>query len=87
MKKYFIVRTPSFFKGEGVNFDYLPQRGESEKSKKEGGSIVQGQVFLEGMGVALFLLIFSRFIIFAFRNYFTLWKIVLCIWRKKVILS
>ena len=43
-------------------------------------------------------LIFSRFIIFTFRNYFTICKIVLCIWRriiffcdhnfmKKVILS
>ena len=28
-------------------------------------------------------LIFSRFIIFTCRNYFTLCKIVLCIWRKK----
>ena len=27
-------------------------------------------------------LIFLRFIIFTFRNYFTLCKIVLCIWRK-----
>ena len=27
-------------------------------------------------------LIFSRFIIFTFRNYFILWKTVLCIWRK-----
>ena len=29
-----------------VNFDYFPRRGESEKLKKEGGSVAQGQVFL-----------------------------------------
>ena len=29
-------------------------------------------------------LIFSRFIIFPFRNYFTLFKIILCIWRKNL---
>ena len=42
------------------------------------------QVFLkEGEGGWHFsYLIFSRFIIFTFRNYFTLCKIVLCIWRK-----
>ena len=39
---------PPFFKGGGVNFDYLPQRGESEKLKKGGGSVVQGKVFLKG---------------------------------------
>ena len=36
-----------FLRGE-VNFDYLPLRGESEKLKKMGGSMVQGQVFLKG---------------------------------------
>ena len=37
------------FRG-GANFDYLPQRGGSAKSKKGGGSMVQGQVFLKGGG-------------------------------------
>ena len=47
------VRTfpPSFLKGGEVNFDYLPWRGESEKLKKAGGSMVQGQVFLKWAGV------------------------------------
>ena len=39
--------------------------------------MVQGQVFLKGGGWRFFYLIFSRFIIFTFRNYFTLCKIVL----------
>ena len=41
-----------------------------------GGSMVQGQVFLKGCWHFLYL-IFSRFIILTFRNYFTLRKIVL----------
>ena len=47
---------------------------------------MQGQVFLKG-GVGGWhfpYLIFSRFIIFTFRNYFTLCKIVLSIWRKNI---
>ena len=36
-------------KGE-VDFNYLPQRGESEKLKRGGGSMVQGQIFLKGGG-------------------------------------
>ena len=40
--------------------------------------MVQGQVFLKG-GMTFFNLVFSRFIVFSFRNYFTLCKIVLCI--------
>ena len=44
--------------------------------------MVQGQVFLKGGAWHFSYLSFSRFIIFAFRNYFTLCKIVLCIWRK-----
>ena len=46
--------------------------------------MVQGQVFLKGGGYFWHFsyLIFSRFMIFAFRNYFTLCKIVLCIGRK-----
>ena len=76
---------PFFLKGGGVvNFDYLPLRGGSEENKKWGGSMVQGQVLLkveggwEG-GWHFSYLIFSRFIIFVFKNYFTLCKIVLCI--------
>ena len=61
----------------GVNFDYLPQRGGSEKLKKGGGSIVQGQVFLKEGGWHCSYLMLSRFIIFTFTNYFTLYKIVM----------
>ena len=61
------------------------------------GNMVLGQVFLKWGGWHFFYLIFSRFIIFTFRNYFTLCKIVLyfeehfffaniILW-KKVILS
>ena len=51
----------------------------SEKLKKGCGSMVQcqGQVFLKGGGQYFSYLIFSRFIIFKFRNYFILCKIVL----------
>ena len=38
--------------------------------------MVQGQISLKG-GLALFLFIFLRFIVFKFRNYFILCKIVL----------
>ena len=50
--------------------------------------MVQGQVFLKevggggGGGQHFFCLMFSKFIIFTLRNYFTLFKIVLSIWRK-----
>ena len=44
--------------------------------------MVQGQVFLKGGGWHFSYLIFSRFIIFTFKNYFIFCKIVLCIWRK-----
>ena len=59
-----------------VNFDYLPRRmggeGEFEKLKKGGGSMVQGQVFLKGRGLALFLFSFSKvYHFYAFEeNYF-----------------
>ena len=48
--------------------------------------MVQGQVFLKwggGGGLALFLFNFSRFIIFTFRNYFTLCKTVMHLKKKK----
>ena len=44
--------------------------------------MVQGQFFLKGGGWHFSYLIFPRFIIFTFRNYFTLYKVVLHIWRK-----
>ena len=48
---------------------FLKGRGdggaESEKILKGGRSVVQGQVFLKGRGLAIFL---SRFIIFKFKN-------------------
>ena len=49
-----LVRTPPFSRG-GINFDYLPARGEggrveSEKLKKGSGSMVLGQVSLKRGG-------------------------------------
>ena len=44
-------RSPLFLEGK-VNFDYLPWRGEFEKLKKGGGSMVRGQVFLKEGGTA-----------------------------------
>ena len=40
-----IVRTPSppFLRGGEVNFDYLPQRGESKKLKKGVGVWSKGR--------------------------------------------
>ena len=54
MLKITIVLTPPppFLKG-GVNFHYLPWRGDFEKLKKGGGSMVQGQVFLKDGGWTL----------------------------------
>ena len=45
--------------------------------------MVQGQVFLKGGDWHFSYFVFSRFIIFAFRNYFTLSKILLCIFEEK----
>ena len=77
-----LVWTPPFKK---IKF-WLPPPwvgwGGIWKIKKRGGSVVQGQVFLKGRCWHFSYLFFSRFIIFTFRNYFTLCKIVLCIWRK-----
>ena len=76
---------PLFRVRGGVNFDYLSRR------RKYGGNMVQGvKVWCRGRsswkgGADTFpfsYLIFSRFIIFTFRNYFTLCKIVLSISRK-----
>ena len=51
---------PPPFKGRGVNFDYPSQRGESENFQKRDGSMVLGQVFLKGEGLALFLFVFFQ---------------------------
>ena len=45
-------------KGE-ANFNYLPWRGDFEKFKEGGGSMVQGQVFLKG-GLAFLLCNFFK---------------------------
>ena len=45
--------------------------------------MVQGQVFLKGGSWHFSYLIFLRFIIFTFRNYCNVFKIVLYIWREK----
>ena len=52
--------------------------------------MAQGQVFLKGAGGGdwhFFYLIFSRFIIFIFRNDFTLTKIVLYAFEEKLFFS
>ena len=82
---------PPLFKGGQLILITSPRvGGDSEKLKKWGGSMVQGQVFLKG-GDWYFYLIFSRFIIFKSRNYFILirkiaWCIALCStitsWKK-----
>ena len=80
-----IVWTLPFLKG-GVKFWLPPPDGGKYELKKGGGTIVERQAFLKGgwgeWGWYFSNLIFSRFIIFTFRNYFSLCKIVLCIWRK-----
>ena len=78
-----LVRTPPLFWRMRSKFWLTPPEGrEILKIKKEGGSTVEGQAYLKGGGWHFFYLIFSKFIIFTFRNCFTLCKIVLCIWRK-----
>ena len=87
---------PLVLKRGEVNFDYLPQREESEKLEKGDGSMVLGQVVLKvyvyvcvwagrELGDWHFsYLLFSEFIIFTYRNYITLCKTVLCIWRETI---
>ena len=58
----------------------LPEGRNTEKLKDGVASMLQRQVFLKReRGWKLSYLIFSRFTVFTFRNYFTLCKIVLCI--------
>ena len=49
--------------------------------------MVQGQVFLKGGHWHFSYFIFSKFIIFIFRNYCTLCKAVLCIWKEIIFIS
>ena len=51
---------PPPFKGRGVNFDYPSQWGASEDFQKRDGSMVLGQAFLKGEGLALFLFVFFK---------------------------
>ena len=79
---------PDFLKEGDRNFRLPPQRWGIWKIKRRGGSMVLVQVFLKkkggggGGGWHFSYLIFLRFIILTFRNYFTLCKIALCIFRK-----
>ena len=76
LKARYYLASP-FLRG-GVNFNNFLRRGEIWKIKKGGGTMVQGEVFLKGGGGWRFCyLIVSRFIIFTFRNYFTLCKTVM----------
>ena len=58
--------------------------GRGSEKLKRGWKYDTGTGLLKGGrgGWHFSYLIFSRFIIFIFRNYFTLYKIVLCFWRK-----
>ena len=55
---------PSLFLKEGGTFWLPPPEGGSKKLKKGGGSTVQGQVFLKGKGLELFL--FNAFKVYHF---------------------
>ena len=80
MKTYIVQTPPPFFKGGGgVSFSYLPQRGRICKLKKGECKYGAGACLLKKRGWHLSYSLFSRFIIFPFRNSFTLCKIVLCI--------
>ena len=68
-----------------MNFNYFTRSGKFENLKKGVGSMVEEQVFLKG-DWPLSYLVFARLIIFAFKNCFTLCKIVLYIWKKIVVL-
>ena len=48
--KSLVLMLTVFLKRGGVNFDYLPQRGESEKFKEGCGNMLEGQVLLKRRG-------------------------------------
>ena len=75
---------PPLFKGGEVNFKYLCRRGGIWKIKKREWKYGAGASLLKRGSWHFSYLIFSRFIIFAIRNYFTLCKIVLYIWRRMI---
>ena len=51
----------AFLKGLGVNFDYLPGKGEPEKLKKGEEVWCMGQVFLKrGRGTGTFPILFFQ---------------------------
>ena len=72
--------------GEGSKFWLPSSKGRNLKNLKSGWKYGAGvSLFKRGEGVEglhFSYLFFSRFIISTFRNYFTLCKIVLRIWRK-----
>ena len=73
------ILDPLVLRGWGeMNFNYFTRSGKFENLKKGVGSMVEEQVFLKG-DWPLSYLVFARLIIFAFKNCFTLCKIVLYI--------
>ena len=84
---YNIVRNPLLsFKARESKFWLPPQEGKVWKIRKRRWKYGAGAGPLKtGGSWHFFYLIFARFIIFTFRIYFTLCKIVLCIWRKTFI--
>ena len=79
---------PSFQKRRETKFWLPPLEGRVIwKITKGCGSMVKEQVFLKVGCVAFSCLIFLRLTIFTFRNYFTLCKTVLYIWRKIIFFS
>ena len=74
---------PLLFLKEGVNFDSIPSRGEGSQKLKRGWKYGAGAGLLKGgWGWHFSYWVFPRFIIFTFRNYFTLCKILSYIWGK-----
>ena len=75
---YTVWTSPFFSMGGEVNFNVTSAGGEEFwKIQKRGGSMVQGQIFLKEGDWHISYLIFLRFIIFRFRNYFILCKFAL----------
>ena len=72
---------PHLFKG-GSKFWLPPPEGGDPKNFKKGWKYGVGEGLLKRGGWHFFYIIFSKFIIFTFTNYFTLCKVMLCIWRK-----
>ena len=73
---------PSFLKEGGSKSWLLPVEGGNLKNLKRTWKYGAEASLLKRGSWHFSYLIFSKFIIFTFRNYFTLCKIVLCILRK-----